>query len=361
MKTQRNFMNSALAALFSVVFTAACSAEKTDWKETQAKDDTSAYEEFMKKYSGSKFVEQAKDKIRRLSGQIVFTSSRDGNNEIYVMNPDGTDVVRLTEDSSDDSDPAWSPDNQHIAFVSDRTGNKQIYIMKADGRDVTRLTDHPANDGFPAWSRDGRHIAFVSDRTGNNEIYIMNADGTNQRNLTNHPAYDISPAWSPDGRQIAFASYRYDSLEICAVNIDGSNFRRLTNDPTFDWAPSWSPDGQRIAFVSGNAESAEKGITIRKVYFTIANMFLSGDDITSILLSVEKICVMNADGSGKKTLTANTLFSIREPVWSPDGRRIAVVADRDRDDNHEIYVMNSDGTNPMNISKNPKGDYCPDW
>jgi len=361
MKTRRNSMVSVLAALLSVFFTAACSAEKSDWQKTQAKDETSAYEGFIKKYPGSKFVEQAKQDLRRLSGQIVFASSRDGNNEIYVMNPDGTDVVRLTEDSADDSDPSWSPDNQQIAFVSDRTGNREIYVMKADGRDVTRLTDHPALDSVPAWSRDGRHIAFVSDRDGNNEIYIMNADGTNQRNLTKNPALDISPAWSPDGQQIAFASYRYDSLEICAVNIDGSNFRRLTNTPDFDWGPSWSPDGQRIAFVSGSTGSAEKGTSIRKVYFTIANMFLSGDDITSIFLSVEKICVMNADGSDMKPLTANTLFSIREPVWSPDGRRIAVVSDMDKDNNHEIYVMNSDGTNLMNISKSPKGDYCPDW
>jgi len=228
--------------------------------------------------------------------------------------------------------------------------------MTADGREVTQLTDNPAIDDYPVWSRDGRSIAFVSDRDGNNEIYIMNADGTNPRNLTNHPAFDISPAWSPDGQQIAFASYRYDTLEICAVNVDGSNFRRLTNDPAFNWGPAWSPDGRRIAFVSGDSE---KRAHIQTVYFTIANTFLSGEDITSIVESIEKICVINTDGSELKTLTANALFSIREPVWSPDGRRIAVVSDRD--DIHEIYIMNSDGTNPMNITKNPKGNFCPDW
>jgi len=102
-------MRAVLVTLFSVAFTVGCSTEKKDWKDTRAKDDISAYEEFMKKYPDSKFIEQSKEKMRRLSGQIVFTSSRDGNHEIYVMNPDGTDVVRLTENSSDDSDPAWSP------------------------------------------------------------------------------------------------------------------------------------------------------------------------------------------------------------------------------------------------------------
>jgi len=85
------------------------------------------------------------------STQIVFTSARDGNGEIYVMNADGSGQTRLTNNPADACRPVWSPDGTRIAFSSDRDGNWEIYIMNADGSRVTRLTDNPANDGSPAW------------------------------------------------------------------------------------------------------------------------------------------------------------------------------------------------------------------
>ncbi len=86
---------------------------------------------------------------------------------------------------------------ERIAFHSDRDGNPEIYVMDADGSNVTRLTNDPADDGFPTWSPDGSRIAFFSDRDGNPEIYVMDADGSNVTRLTNHPALDAVPAWSP--------------------------------------------------------------------------------------------------------------------------------------------------------------------
>src|SRR5262249_23662211 len=93
-----------------------------------------------------------------------------------------------------------------IAFVSNRAGNDDIYVMNANGTGLTRLTDNPANDGQPAWSPDVKRVAFVSSRTGNDEIYVMNADGTSVTRLTKNAAIDRDPAWSPTGTKIAFAS-----------------------------------------------------------------------------------------------------------------------------------------------------------
>jgi len=93
-----------------------------------------------------------------------------------------------------------------IAFNSERAGNTDIYIMNADGNDQRRLTDDPAYDAWPSWSPDGSQIAFVSTRNGNPDIFIMDADGSNLRQLTDHPANDIWPAWSLDGTRIAFPS-----------------------------------------------------------------------------------------------------------------------------------------------------------
>src|SRR6266550_3870165 len=84
-------------------------------------------------------------------GQIAFTSTRDGNSEIYVMNADGTGVTRLTDNPAADGDPAWSPDGTRLAFTSARDGNNEIYVMNADGSGVTRLTNDPNQDGHPAW------------------------------------------------------------------------------------------------------------------------------------------------------------------------------------------------------------------
>jgi len=102
-----------------------------------------------------------------IAGLIAFTTERDGNLEIYVMNPDGSEERNISRNPARDSSPSWSADGRLIAFVSDRTGNDDVFVMKADGTDVVNLTDHPASDRSPAWSPDGRNIAFVSERDGN--------------------------------------------------------------------------------------------------------------------------------------------------------------------------------------------------
>ena len=94
---------------------------------------------------------------------------------------------------------AQAPQKTQIAFYSDRDGNYEIYVMDADGNNQHRLTNNSAEESYPAWSPDGKMIAFTSDRDGNGEIYVMDADGKNQHNLTNNSACNVYPAWSPDG------------------------------------------------------------------------------------------------------------------------------------------------------------------
>ncbi len=133
---------------------------------------------------------------------------------------------------------------RRIAFASDRDGNPEIYVINADGSNQTRITDNPEFDSFPSWSPDGRRIAFDSERDGTAEIYVMNADGSNQTNLTNNPAWDSSSSWSPDSSRIAFVSTRDGSKDLWGIyvmNADGSNPTRLTNNTASDYSPSWSP------------------------------------------------------------------------------------------------------------------------
>lgn len=259
--------------------------------------------------------------------RVAFASGRDGNMEIYVMNPDGTGQVRLTDNTWYDSDPDWSPDRSKIVFTSWRDGNTEIYVMNADGTGQTRLTNHPASDEWPAWSPDGSKIAFTSMRAGGFEIYVMNADGTGQTRLTFDADYDGEPAWSPDGSKIAFTTHRPGgSLEISTMNADGTGRTRLTNNPAQDRFPAWSPDGTRIAFLS------------------------QGDGIAEIY-------VMQVDGTGQMRLTTGGGESA---AWSPDGSRIAFTR-RDDHFGHEIYVMNADGANPVRLTYTIGEDERPAW
>jgi Tol biopolymer transport system component len=146
---------------------------------------------------------------------------------------------------------AWSADGRKIVFVSNRGGragctwqtgcNQDVYVMNADGSGQSNLTRNPGRDDDPVWSPDGRRIAFQSRRDGNTEVYVMNADGTRQRNLTRNPAQDRAPAWSPDGRQIAFQSRRDGNYELYVMNADGSGQRNLTRNRTNDGSLAWSP------------------------------------------------------------------------------------------------------------------------
>ena len=181
--------------------------------------------------------------------QIAFWKFGDEwpNNEIWVMNADGSGQRRLWRDSSTfvwfRPSPAWSPDGRNIVF----SAGAQVYVMNADGSELRNLT----RGVFPEWSPDGRKIAFIydprftsgttgSDRTPSS-IYVMNADGSGRRRLGARPNPDNVLAWSPDGRKIAFVR----DHEIWVVNVDGSGLRRLTRTRRANWEPSWSPGRQR--------------------------------------------------------------------------------------------------------------------
>jgi Tol biopolymer transport system component len=263
-------------------------------------------------------------------GKIVFATSRDWggvNKEIYVMNADGSGLIRLTHTELDDAMPAWSPDGRRIAFVSWRDRNFEIYIMNADGSGLTKLTDNPARDYHPTWSPDGQRIAFASERDGNFEIYVMNADGSGKVNITNNPAHDRSPEWSPDGEWIAFHSYRDGDTEIYLMKPDGSQVVRLTENPGEDQYPAWSPDGQRIAFSSRRLDNID-------------------------------IYVMNADGAGLTRVTDDP-GDDGVPAWSPDGYYLTFYSEREG--NFEIYLIGTDGSGERNLTNDPGKDMDSEW
>jgi len=276
--------------------------------------------------------------------RIAFASDRDGNFEIYVMNADGSEQTRLTDNDAFDGYPAWSPDGTKIAFASDRerNGHLEIYVMHADGTGQHNLTYTPELwlNSEPAWSPDGSKIAYGEGDPLNNswEIYVMNADGTGQTQLTDFYPSDSSPTWSPDGSKIAFESVKGNGHgTIYSIDAEPGGYlgemtglTKLSNpDPYVEWDdrdPAWSPDGSKIAFSENHGGRG--------------------------------IFVMNADGSGQTRLS-DYPSSDRNPAWSPGGSKIVFMSDRDG--NYEIYVMNADGTGQHSLTDDEGYNRDPAW
>lgn len=259
-----------------------------------------------------------------IKNQIVFQTDRDGNQEIYLMNTDGSGQVNLTGHSASDFHPAVSPDGTKIAFASDRDGNDEIYMMNADGSGVTQITFTTGlASSQPAWSPSGDQIAFTRFTAAQNfDVFVIDTSGAGETNLTVHSANDGQPDWSSDGMKIAFSSDRDGDFEIYLMNPDGSGITQLTANTHLDVSPAWSPDDSRIAFRSDALQSAD-------------------------------IFLMNADGSNVTALNTN-LAADDLPDWSPGGSQIIYQSDSSGD--LEIWRIDVDGSNLTNLTTQATGD-----
>ena len=248
------------------------------------------------------------------------------SSEIFIMNPDGSDIQCVTKSRGDDRYPTWSPDGKQIAFTSDRDGNWEIYVMNADGTNQTRLTDNAYLDSLPAWSPDGQWIAFTSPRDKEDMIFKMKPDGSNLTQLTQTGHNGTYANWSRDGKYITFSSFGGGvKTGIYIMNADGSDVRFVTSGP--DHYPAFSPDGTKIAFD--------------------ADMLGPGWNIY----------VVNIDGTGLTALTS-TESGIwnKNPSWSPDGTQIVFRSDREGSGRENIYMMNADGSRVTKLTNSPESE-----
>lgn len=269
-------------------------------------------------------------KIYTKSFRIAFISDRDGNNEIYVVNSDGSDLQRLTLNEADDRAFSWSPDGSRIAFCSARDGDKEVYVMNADGSGQRNATQAPDREDYdPAWRPDGLMITYVSMGPPSPESYricSVNSDGSIREVHDWSSDREGTPCWSPVGSCLAWQEYGTHSL-IAICHFEGnSRIIDITTEGNMS-SLAWSPDGSTLVFERG-------GENERDIYRLDAET-LSEMRLTSGSSGAESLC----------------------PAWSPDGSEIVFASNRAG--NYGIYVMNGDGTNVRRLTYSADNDASP--
>ena len=228
------------------------------------------------------------------TAKIAFGSYRDGNGEIYIMNPDGSEQVNLTRDPAEDLFAVWSPDGEEILFASNRNGTRDLYLMDADGSNIHKVFKQTAHRDDPTWSPDGRQIAYVR---GIDAIYIATLGKQTEEYLVE----GFHPAWSPDGTEIVFASGVFGSHRLTLINVRTGRQKKILPEDVRAWQhwPAWCPTGKKIAFSWLN--------------HVLPHGFLRD------LVDKETIYIVNRDGTAVERVVSEAGPKATYPAWSPFG------------------------------------------
>jgi Tol biopolymer transport system component len=302
---------------------------------------------------------------------IAFTSNGPGLLAVFLVNPDGTGLQKLT----DGSNPVWSPDRRRILFVdNDFVGNDGLMVINADGSGRTELVTGEYFVSQYRWSPSGRMIAVVISRLVGEDVFddlwVMESDGSNRRRLAVNAN---SPTWAATSGRLAYVDITSASdVHLRVIKLDGSESRRLTSPGILAFQPAWSPMDARIAFVT----VGDKDLFLIDPDGTGLTNLTGGQadddgptwspDGSKIAFTTElpgqsgsEIAVMDSDGGNRRILTGRPGFDL-SPGWSPEGSSIVFHGSEPGDS--EIFVMNADGTGIRNVSNRPTTlESTPNW
>jgi TolB protein len=254
--------------------------------------------------------------VKHLTGEagffgskIAFTAKGRASSSILAMDFDGANAYAVSNNSSTNILPAWSPRGE-ISYTSFMRNNPDLYVAPGGGGRPRKLSAQRGMNTGAAWSPDGSQIALTLSKDGNPEIYVINAsDGSVIRRITNDRAIDTSPAWSPDGTKLAFVSDRNGGPQIFVVPATGGAATQVSFNGSYNTTPTWSPrkDKQIIAYTTRDGSA-----------YDIVTIDLQSKAMTRI-----------TQGQG----------SSEEPAFSPNGRAIAFARA-----GQGVFIANADGT-----------------
>jgi len=275
---------------------------------------------------------------------IVYQSLRDGNDDVFAINSDGTNDRRLTTTPASDAAPFLSANRKGLTFASSRDGNNEIYVSNTRGEDALRLTNNTVNDFHPVFFHNSDRILFQRQTAGTFDLWVMDADGANAQRVTTLPANEIGGVLNADDSRIAFGGNNGGNQDIWVANVDGTSPVNITlgtctlatagQSPCVlarDNQPNWTPDGSQIVFQSDRSGFSE-------------------------------IWVMNADGSSPRQVTslqANSLL----PSVSHNGLEVAFVSNAHNTASplKQVYVVGLDGSNAHRVTFNTGDDLSPQF
>jgi len=275
----------------------------------------------------------ADDVIKILTGEtgiaatkIVFSYKTAQGKEIGMVDYDGYNFTRITNNGNINLFPSYAPDGGKILFSTYEKDRLSIYLYDFSEKKIDIVSSYSGLNFAPCWSPDGTKICMSLSKDGNAEIYMLDLNTKKLNRLTRNSAIDTSPTFSPNSRELAFVSDRSGNPQIYVMDIHGGNVRRLTYHGSYNTSPAWSPRGDIIAYVSREKDNSQQ------IYVT------DPTDFSPVRLTY--------------------LGNNEEPAWSPDG--LHIVFSSNRSGSYELYTTNWDGSRLRKLTNGITVN-APDW
>ena len=259
--------------------------------------------------------------------RFAFSGTFSGNKELYVVDFDGGNRTRITQNGGINIQPDWDPAGSRVAFTSYMSGNPDIYVADLGAGRISRVSARAGLNTGAAWHPGGTRLAVTLSQNGNPDVHVIDPrTGAALGQITNGSGIDTSASWSPDGGRVAFVSERSGGAQIYVADADGSGPKRVTFEGGHNTDPAWSPDGTKIAYV--------------------------GRDGSFDVFTVEV-------ATGRVTRITQASGDNEDPSWSPDGRFLAFSSNRTG--SPHIWMATANGAHQVQLTTGKGGYTNPDW
>jgi len=260
--------------------------------------------------------------------RVVFSRSTGEGSDLFAVDYDGAELLRLTANRVLNLCPSWSPDGSQIAFTSYREHEQGLFLLDTGTGQVKQIISQSGLNFGADWHPEGRELLVSLSRGGNPEIYRIRPDGRTIKRLTVSKAIEISPSWAPGGRDLVFTSDRTGSPQLYIIDSDGAGRRRLTFEGRYNDSAVWSPRGDKIAYAT-----REENIT--------------------------QIVVMKSTGEERRIVTDGRWRNCEDPSWAPDGRHLVFASDRSGV--FKLYIYDDEEGSFRQLTFGDDPDISPAW